>query len=150
MSASRPMPRDPGETKKTIQVYFSSKLPTDVDGARVFFPRSLTLRESEFAIKEGLTTVLRIPTGRFRLQIDTLFPRGEKPVAVSAAVVGDQVESLQISQRDHHRVLIDVKHTQSAGTEYCTVTCDATKESRTGIGACIDCDGPLGTVRLCC
>jgi hypothetical protein len=150
MSASRPMPNEPGENKRNVPVYFTSRLPEDADGARVFFPRSLTVRESEFTIREGITTVLRIPIGRFRLRIDTLFPRSTKSVIVSADVVGNRIDSLLISQRDHHRVLIDVKHTQSAETEYCTVTCEATKESRTGIGACIDCDGPLGTVRLCC
>lgn len=149
MGASQPMPMQPGPNEKSIKAFFVSTVH-DYEAATVIFPRVMSVRSSEFTIKEGLAATLRVPMGQFEFYVDTIFPGQGKAVRVSANVVGAQVDSLTIEQKQVHNVLINIRHTASASPEYCTVTCEATGESRTGAGACIDCKGPKGTVRLCC
>jgi hypothetical protein len=150
MSAMQPMASQPEPNEKTIKVHFSSKLSLSADAAVVTFPRFLSVEQSEFRIKDGLTATLRIPTRLFKLYIDTFFPGDTSALRVTAAITGANLEALSIAQNDNQHVLIDVKHINSTTAEYCTVTCEATNESRSGIGACIDCKGRKGVVRLCC
>jgi hypothetical protein len=143
------MAMQPLPDEKKIKLYFTSKIPPRADAATVSFPR-LRASRSEFAVSEGLVETLIIPTRQFDLSIDTTFSGSPQALRVTANVIRGNVESLRVFQEGPRGVLIDVEHTDSISTEYCTVTCEATGESRTGMGACIDCRGQKGIVRLCC
>jgi hypothetical protein len=139
---------EPQAEEKSITVHFVSKLLVAADAATVSFPRAMSPRESEFQIRDGFTATLRIPMRAFQMHMDTTFPDSSR-IRVVAHVTGANIDSMRIAQEEQYSVLIDIQH-QFGAAEYCTVTCEATGESRTGIGACIDCAGQKGKVRLCC
>ncbi|MCI0628232.1 MAG: hypothetical protein L0387_42370 [Acidobacteria bacterium] len=97
---------------------------------------------------------VRVPLGLRMLEIGVFFQSLDDFVVVYAAVSGKYLRGILFNQEtaDHVTVQIDHENTYVPfqSIPQCTVTCSTTGESRSGMGACIDCPGPRGTVRICC
>ena len=137
---------------KEITVELKSDLGGFEKPALVQFPTIRGVQERSFSIRSSQKISLRIPLTRFRFVIEVHFP-SSSPVQVSASVVGSAIQGLQIHQSKEDFVQANLLHGPFAFgrsiSDECTVSC-ADGTSRSGMGACIDCPGPRGTVRFCC
>jgi hypothetical protein len=137
---------------KEITVSFESDLKSSEKSAIVNFPTIWSVREHSFIIQQTNRIVLRIPLARFRFVIEVRFPASD-PVQVSANASGADIKGLQIHQLRTDFVQANLVHEAfrfgRSVSDECTVSC-ADGTSRSGMGACIDCPGPRGTVRFCC
>lgn len=137
---------------KEISVEFKSELNGSAQPAFIQFPTIRTVRERSFKIQSSQRITVRIPLTRFRFVIEVQFPSSD-PVQVSANVNGADIQGLQIHQPKEDFVQANLVHVPFRPgrniSDECTVSC-ADGTSRSGMGACIDCPGPRGTVRFCC
>ena len=137
---------------KEITVEFKSELGGSEQPALVQFPAIRSVREKFFRIQSSQRISLRIPLTRFRFVIEVQFPSSD-PVQVSASVNGADVEGLLIHQPKDDFVQANIVHvpfrSDRTVSQECTVSC-ADGTSRSGMGVCIVCPGPRGTVRFCC
>jgi hypothetical protein len=133
------------EQTKQLTILFTSKV-SGSQGASVVF--QVLSSRWQYTIEDQANAVIDVPTGPFKLEIATQFQGAAQPVSVDASIVGQYISSLEVNQKGPTEALFNFVHT--GGEDQCTVTCVTTGESRSGIGACIDCKGPLGYVRLCC
>jgi len=139
--------REPPGAKQTkrLPIRFRSKLGGS-EGAIVVF--QVLSSKWQYTIENQAKAVIDVPTGAFKLEIAIQFQGAAQPVSVAASVVGLYLTSLDVDQNGPTEALFNFVHTD--GEDQYTVTCLTTGESRSGMGACIDCKGPLGYVRLCC
>jgi hypothetical protein len=137
---------------KEITVELKSGLDASAQPASIQFPAIRSVREKSFTIQSSQKIVVRIPLTRFRFVIQVSFPSSD-PVQVSAHVNGADIQGLQIDQPKEDFVQANLVHVPfRIGrniSDECTVSC-ADGTSRSGMGVCIDCPGPRGTVRFCC
>jgi hypothetical protein len=137
---------------KEIIVELMSGLGGSARPAFVQFPTIQSVWERSFGIQSFQKIALRITLTRFRFVLAVTFP-SSGPVQVSADVIGADIQGLQIHQPKEDFVQANIVHVPSGfggnSSDECTVSC-ADGTSRSGMGACIDCPGPRGTVRFCC
>jgi hypothetical protein len=137
---------------KEITVDFKSELGDSEQAAFVQFPAIRSVREKAFRIQSSQRISVRVPLTRFRFVIEVQFPSAD-PVQVSASVNGADIQGLRIHQPKEDFVQANIVHVPFRlgrdTSDECTVSC-ADGTSRSGMGACIDCPGPRGTVRFCC
>lgn len=136
---------------KEIRVQFTSSLGGSVEPALVRFPLIRGIQDRSYGVTPTRKLSLRIPLTRFRFVMEVFFPSANDSVQVNAQVNGANIQGLQIHQEQIDFVQANLVHVKygRVTTEECTVSC-ADGTSRSGMGACIDCPGPRGTVRFCC
>ena len=83
--------------------------------------------------------------GPSRVLLTIEFPKVKRILTLGATVEG--LSEVAIRQSDDLRAEIDLH--QSAWLDQCTVTCEASGESKTGHHPCITCSAGGVTVRLC-
>ena len=137
---------------KEIIVEITSELSGSAQPAIVQFPTARFVGERSFRIQSFQRITLRIPLTRFKFVLAVTFPSSD-PVQVSGDVIGAKIQGLRIHQPKEDFVQANIVHVPFGflgnTSDECTVSC-ADGKSRSGMGACIDCPGPRGTVRFCC
>src|ERR1051325_9193306 len=96
--------------EKSIKIYVLSLVP-DEHAPVITVPALVGWEPLQLQLVKGMTAMLRIPTGPFRLSIDTLMADAPAPITVQANVVGKFVENLAFEQSSPHHVTINVGHT---------------------------------------
>lgn len=112
--------------------------PASGQGARFRKPLALGLsdvHEVEFELESPSRILLTVE-----------FPKVKKFLTLSAVVEG--LSEVAIRQPNDSRAEIDLHH--AAWLNQCTVTCEASGESKTGHHPCITCSTGEVIVRLCC
>ena len=131
-----------------IEVVFESRISLNSESIGISIP-ALTIDISALRPLARDSVRVEIPSGWLDLEMQVNFWSLKESVTAVASLVGENVRRIRVLQNTVSAVSIDIDHRNDYPANNCTLKC-ATGIPLTAPGHCIDCQGPHGTVRLCC